>query len=333
MNGFGAPNEHEGIWPYDERLVSGTRKDEYLFESNRAGGQYRISRHASVNLKSYLGTKGLDVAEELRARLATRLIDLRESGEVPPTIDVNIVDWLCEQSRSLPVSSRALRLLNFLVRTSRRIGDTIDISDKTTEERAFAWSESSDSQELEYLLNYLIETGRVKRISASGWYRVTVEGFEVIQKSKTEFDPLQVFVALWFNSETDLLWDAMNAAIRNAGYCPIRIDKEHFWGSIDDEVIANIRRAKFLVADLTHGEDGARGSVYFEAGFGMGLGKATILTVHEDFLVDEKPGKVHFDLQHHTILTWSKNSMQEFGKILQDRIESLFGRGAFEPNY
>ena len=41
---------------------------------------------------------------------------------------------------------------------------------------------------------------------------------------------------------------------------------------IDDEIIGEIRRSRFLVADFTHGDKGARGSVYYEAGFAYGLG-------------------------------------------------------------
>lgn len=43
--------------------------------------------------------------------------------------------------------------------------------------------------------------------------------------------------------------------------------KEHS-NKIDDEIIGEIRRSAFIVADFT----GHRGGVYFEAGFAMGLG-------------------------------------------------------------
>lgn len=330
MNKFETCDEPQGIWPSDIRLASNTRKDEYLFDSNRAGGQFRISRQAYLNLINHLRTKGSRVEPELKARLATKLIELRESGVLNPLVDTSMVDWLSEQSRSIPVSGRIEKLLEFLARTTKRIGDVIDLSDVTIMERAFAWSESSDWRELEFLLNHLIQTTRIERVSASGWFKVTVEGFDVHQKRKPEHDPSQVFVALWFNNETNALWEALELAIRNSGYAPIRIDNQHFWGSIDEEIITQIKQSKFLVADLTHGMEGARGSVYFEAGYAMGLGKAIVLTVHEDFLNDERPGKVHFDLQHHTILTWSEKNMQEFKMQLQDRIKRLFGTGPIE---
>ena len=43
------------------------------------------------------------------------------------------------------------------------------------------------------------------------------------------------------------------------------------YNKIDDEIVAEIRRSKFIIADFSHGSDGARGGVYFEAGFAHGL--------------------------------------------------------------
>ena len=46
----------------------------------------------------------------------------------------------------------------------------------------------------------------------------------------------------------------------------MRIDRHEHVNKIDDEIIAEIRRARFVVADFTHGDTGGRGSVYYEAG-------------------------------------------------------------------
>ena len=55
--------------------------------------------------------------------------------------------------------------------------------------------------------------------------------------------------------------------IKDAGYEAVRIDKQRHLNKIDDEIVAEIRRARFLVADFTQGETGPRGGVYYEAGF------------------------------------------------------------------
>ena len=43
----------------------------------------------------------------------------------------------------------------------------------------------------------------------------------------------------------------------------MRIDQEEYLTKIDDQIIAEIRRSKFLVADLTERSKGARGSVHY----------------------------------------------------------------------
>ena len=46
----------------------------------------------------------------------------------------------------------------------------------------------------------------------------------------------------------------------------VRIDRLEHNRKIDDEIIAEIRRSRYLVADFT----GNRAGVYFEAGFALG---------------------------------------------------------------
>ena len=50
----------------------------------------------------------------------------------------------------------------------------------------------------------------------------------------------------------------------------------------DDEIFAEIRRSRFLVADMTQGNDVARGGVYFEAGFAQGLGLSVLYACRKD---------------------------------------------------
>ena len=66
---------------------------------------------------------------------------------------------------------------------------------------------------------------------------------------------------------------------------------------IDDEIIAQIRRSKFLVADLT----GHRNGVYFEAGFMLGLGRPVIWLCNESEF-----DKVHFDTRQYNTIKYQK---------------------------
>jgi len=47
--------------------------------------------------------------------------------------------------------------------------------------------------------------------------------------------------------------------------------QHHHLNKVDVEIIAEIRRSRFLVADFTCESGSVRGGVYFETGFAMGI--------------------------------------------------------------
>ena len=88
---------------------------------------------------------------------------------------------------------------------------------------------------------------------------------------------------MWFNDTMlPTLKDGIAPAIRDAGYEPLRIDHKPHINKIDDEIIAEIRRSRLLVADFTCEPGKVRGGVYFEAGFALGLGIPVFWTVNEE---------------------------------------------------
>ncbi len=109
-------------------------------------------------------------------------------------------------------------------------------------------------------------------------------------------------------------------AITEAGYKPLRIDQKEHVNKIVDEIIAEIRRSRFLVADFTHGDDGARGGVYYEAGFAHGLDLPVIFTCIEDAVET-----LHFDTAHYNHIVWT--TPEELGEKLKKRILAVIGEG------
>jgi nucleoside 2-deoxyribosyltransferase len=106
---------------------------------------------------------------------------------------------------------------------------------------------------------------------------------------------------MWFNDVTHAAYnDGIELAIRDSGYRALRIDKKEHNNKIDDEIIAEIRRSKFLVADFTCEKEKVRGGVYFEAGFAMGLRIPVIWTVAKESLAD-----VHFDTRQYNHIVWT----------------------------
>ena len=89
-------------------------------------------------------------------------------------------------------------------------------------------------------------------------------------------------------------------------------------GVIDNIMRIQIRDAKFVIADLTHDNNGA----YWEAGYAEGLGKPVIY-ICEKKKFDEK--KTHFDTNHCTTVPWSRNDDEGFRQKLVATLRRSLG--------
>lgn len=143
-------------------------------------------------------------------------------------------------------------------------------------------------------------------LTVAGWNRVAE--FERVNEDASN----QAFVAMWFDTEvTDAYDKAISIAISKAGYDPVRIDRLNHNNKICDEIIVEIKKSKFVIADFT----GDRGGVYFEAGYAMGLGKPVIWTCREDHLKN-----VHFDTRQYNHIVWQTED--ELREKLYNRIKA-----------
>lgn len=194
-----------------------------------------------------------------------------------------------------------------------------------------ARTESGNNHELVYLGEHLAELGWIKggqRLSSVNagsrefpcW--ITPKGYARLDELKrTRVASEQAFVAMWFDKAmNDAYEKGIAAGIKDAGYKPVRIDKQQYNGKVDDEIIAEIRRSRFLVADFTQGESGARGGVYYEAGFAHGLNIPVIFTCRKDVLK-----KVHFDTRQYNHIDWE--TAEELRDRVSKRISATIGDG------
>lgn len=314
----------------------------YLVEGSfRAGGKYEIAYSERYTTREDLNPDEL-------ARLTSFLVEQRILGvEVPRITRAEVLR--AKERNSLPVHERAERLLRLFVDQSPSIGASLMILplkdshlryDKSNEpditQLAMAWSESTTDDELGFLADYLAERGWItcsrRRNDEFGvrylpWaYRCMVEvpGYSRIAEIRENPDSSQCFVAMWFDDSMDDVYEkGFRAAIAAAGYTPLRIDrKPDLIGKIDDEIIAEIRRSRFVVADFTHGDGGARGGVYYEAGFAHGLGLPVIFTCRKDMI-----DKAHFDTRQFNHILWEKENPEDLRKQLTDTIVAAIGQG------
>lgn len=312
----------------DHWVVAGTKVPsislDALITSGRTGGTYRICKQAYASIQNNrLDDKG-------KARLTTWLFDQRRQGIAVPVVTDEIVKRFesTGNSRSLSVAARASRLLEFVVESTDRVGSYVDVSKRG--DAALAWSESTLWDEVTFLLEFLRERNWISSSlhpnKESDIVSVTVEGYVQVEAAATAPDSAQAFVAMWFDEEMNEAYDqGIEPGIINAGFEPMRIDRKEDVAKIDDEIISEIRRSRFLVAEMTHGEDGARGGVYFEAGFAMGLGIPVLFACKKD-----KVGQLHFDTRQYFHIVWSEP--EELREALTNRIGAIIGDGPNRGN-
>lgn len=153
-------------------------------------------------------------------------------------------------------------------------------------------------------------------IAPHGWERVS-------ELSIVRSESQQGFVAMWFSNEIYKYFrEGIKPAIEKAGYKAQRIDEKEHLNDIRDEIIAEIRRSRFLVADVT----GQSSGVYFEAGFAQGLGLPVIWTVREDQI-----GQVHFDTRQYNHLLYK--TCDELCIKLKNRIVATIGPGSISDSF
>lgn len=264
------------------------------------------------------------LSDSKRAQLTTWLIDQWSRGNDQPEVTIGVLLGL-RYRRPLAVHVRADRLLKLISLSTRaqQLGEFARYPPHWY--KGLAWSESIDQSDVKYLLSYLERKGWLERnpygpefAEALGW-RVSVEGHarvDELQNEEKATNSLQTFVAMWFHeSMTEVFEQGIEPAILETGYEPLRIDQKEHINRIDDEIIAEIRRSRFLIADFTHGEDGARGGVYYEAGFAHGLGIPVIFTCRED-AVDT----LHFDINHYNHIVW--RTPEDLREKLENRIRA-----------
>ena len=304
---WGNGYEAEGYYDFSNRVL-------YVKDSPRAGGGYilpEVVKHANVD----------NLTLELKARLTSWLVNQRGQGDQQPMITEQVIHYITD-GPPLTANGRAVRLLKFVANSATAIGTGVPVSGDT--HGAFAHSESTSWDEIEFLIRYLERMGWIECRHTGGSLSqctVTVDGYSQIAELTTNLDSSQAFIAMWFDDAmTDACDNGIEPAIREAGYKPFRIDRKEHINKIDDEIIAELRRSRFLIADFTHGEDGARGGVYYEAGFAHGLNLPVIFTCRKDAVET-----LHFDTNHYNHIVWT--TLAELREKLKARILAVIGKG------
>jgi nucleoside 2-deoxyribosyltransferase len=315
------------IWKTSAKIESADGADRKRVVSRRAGGAYEITRQAEVNLQS--------IDAQGRARLTTWLVDQRRLGDHSPQITLNTLAQL-NATPPLSVHERAIRLLSYLERVQEFVGAkiSIDMEDQLgglseSGEDFAAHCESVNPSELSFLTDQLALEGFITKSGntlTGPLCQITMDGYRYIAEHSSKAQSSKnAFVAMWFGAGMRRIYEeAIEPGILDAGYLAVRIDRKEHNNKIDDEIVAEIRRARFVIADFTHGTDGMRGGVYYEAGFARGLGLQVISTCDQRLLENNE---IHFDTRQYNHIGWNINDLASFRAALTNRICATIGDG------
>lgn len=295
----------------------------YWVQSARAGGNYSCSGVRVVLIQA--------ADERIKVKLSSWILEQNRFGVIP-----NITNEILESAKHwvpLTVFQRADGLLKFLQTRSDLLGTTVVFFEhhegyQEIGDELLAWTSSRSLSEVVTLVEYCHQRHWVSyehtETTRGTQYQVMLRppGYErLAELDGVNSSSDQVFVAMWFNESMDLAYtEGIELAIVESGYVPMRIDKKEHIGKIDDQIIAEIRRSRFIVADFTAEPEKPRGGVYFEAGFAYGLNIPVIWTCRTD-RIDE----VHFDTRQFAHITW--DSPDDLREKLSNRIGAVIGDG------
>lgn len=268
-------------------------------------GEYKIS-------DSTLEGTAKTLSDIDRAKISGWTFEQNRLGAIPQILDHHIQDIRARKPPS--VQERADRLLGYAIANQTKLGDRFN----TYDPRYLSHTYSTDAQELNFLLRHLHDLGFVRDWNTGKDLQITANGhlhYDAISQKLSASS--QGFVAMWFDKQMDEAYEnGLKAGIEDALYKAIRVSAIDHIDKIDDRIIAELRKSRFVVADFT----GHRGGVYFEAGFALGLNIPVFWSCRTDHM-----DKLHFDIRQYNCIDWT--SADDLRKRLRNRIEAVLGRG------
>ena len=223
----------------------------------------------------------------------------KESGRAAPLIAQDTFDAIVSSVPSYGVADKQRLLIQILAEQSSYPGESVYLNYTSLWPQVWA----SGSEETRYLADALHDRGLIVFTQKSGdrtidFCQISPRGWDYLDKVDNRMlDNSQAFVAMWFDPSMDSAWtDGIRPALESARYMPYRVDNDlSNLGRIDAKIEVEIKRSRFLVADVTGGRQG----VYYEAGYAMGLGLPVIWSVRSDH-----EHHMHFDTKQYKHVIW-----------------------------
>lgn len=280
-----------------------------------ACGEFIISRTAMVD-----GHRSSD--EQARA-LSHDLRWKTELGSEPPLLMTNNIE-IALKSASLPsIPEQVDNVLAYLALKLRHAGRAYKSIDPAFTSAAGA----IDMVAARSLAKEMVRGGYLSGTDAS-----TLGGPDVIQISPTLHGWVRAgelakgrtsepfaFMAMKYGDEEleTCVANIFRPAVEETGNRLEILRDRPTAGLIDNYLRSRLRLARFVIADLTHANNGA----YWEAGFAEGLGKPVIYTCEKSVFDHQK---THFDTNHSQTIVWDASVPDETKSQLVACIQNTF---------
>lgn len=291
--------------PYDEQLG---RTIPLVCENC---GEYRATYEAIAD------APGVLQSPEDRAQVSGWIRDRWRRGAGDILIRTYDLEPILKLRRLSP-AEKANHLLLTLARISGRPGIQIP---RTHISQSDAWA--VDPSELNVYLNWLLERELVTPYAGNDRVSLKLAGWAEVDRMQRQHaaDAMLGFMAMPFGDARldNIVRDYFVPAAKAAGYDLRRLNENQPAGLIDDQLRVRLRTARFVVADLTDGNQGA----YWEAGFAEGLGTPVFYTCERSaFHRSETSRGTHFDTNHLVTVLWEEDKLQAAADELKAHIRA-----------
>ena len=159
-------------------------------------------------------------------------------------------------------------------------------------------------------------------------FQLTMTGWDQFYEMKRQRNESRAaFMAMKFGDQmlNEAVDQCFRSAVERSGYKLRVLTEPAPAGMIDDQLRSAILGSRFVIADLSHGNNGA----YWEAGFGEGRGLPVIYTCEESAW---KAQKTHFDTNHLRTIIWSNHNFAKAEKELTATIRATLPNEAIQEN-
>lgn len=274
-------------------------RDISFFDCERCG-LYQMTFEAYFNVRSM---------EAGLLRAATR--QTFEMKKAPLLLTAENIDVLTRERENTSIPENVEKFLSYIRNKCPRPAQTVELDP----ERDYPVIDALNGSELRYIAEHAVDQGLVKTVGAE--YSLTPKGWaHLMGPSGGGAIPGRCFVAMSFSVEPEMYADGIRPAVKECGYNSISMKDVLMNEDICYRMLAEIRKAEFVIADFTEHKHG----VYFEAGFARALGREVFWTCREDHI-----GKTHFDTNHYQHIVWSTPA--DLRDKLSEKILAVVGRG------